>query len=290
MSAAWHFSRNGQSEGPISSDQLKQMAAAGELAPADMIWKDGMADWVPASKIKGLFGGGVTTAVRPATAAQRVAAAPAPQDGEIDVAPVAEPASQIGYFSNASGISARTAAVLKGYAAATGDRGDWPLNDQQLVDFQLTEKYRKKIRNAAGLYRLLFALMIIALVIVVIAGFAAMGSGGGAALIGLVTAFAVMGGITVLYYFAAEGTKKCHRWAPLTMFILFMIGVVLQGIGMILIIASSDRDTGAALFGSVIGMLFPIAFAVSSWQAFSAIPKFLGSPMWCQEALVGSKL
>jgi len=31
------------------------MAASGQLSPGDLVWKDGLANWVPASSIKGLF-------------------------------------------------------------------------------------------------------------------------------------------------------------------------------------------------------------------------------------------
>jgi hypothetical protein len=58
MANEWHYTLNGQQAGaPITSAQLKQLAAAGQLQPTDMVWQEGMADWVPASSIKGLFGG-----------------------------------------------------------------------------------------------------------------------------------------------------------------------------------------------------------------------------------------
>jgi len=36
--------------------QLRGMAAAGQLAPNDPVWKPGMANWVPASSVPGIFG------------------------------------------------------------------------------------------------------------------------------------------------------------------------------------------------------------------------------------------
>lgn len=62
MADQWYVGRNGQKAGPYSTEQLKQMAAAGQLAPSDMLWKQGLEAWVPLSKVKGLLpaGGGGT--------------------------------------------------------------------------------------------------------------------------------------------------------------------------------------------------------------------------------------
>jgi GYF domain 2/Domain of unknown function (DUF4234) len=56
MASEWFYTVNGQqSPNPASDAQLKQMATAGQLQPADMIWKEGMPNWVAASTLKGLF-------------------------------------------------------------------------------------------------------------------------------------------------------------------------------------------------------------------------------------------
>jgi hypothetical protein len=58
MASEWFYTQNGQqAPAPVSSSQLAQMAAAGQLQPTDMVWKEGMPNWAPASSIKGLFGG-----------------------------------------------------------------------------------------------------------------------------------------------------------------------------------------------------------------------------------------
>lgn len=51
----WHVAIDGQEQGPVSGAQLRQMASSGRLSPTDLVWKEGMKDWVPASKVKGLF-------------------------------------------------------------------------------------------------------------------------------------------------------------------------------------------------------------------------------------------
>jgi hypothetical protein len=55
MHAMYHVGRNGQQTGPFSIDQLKAMAASGELNPTDLVWKEGMSGWEPASTLPGVF-------------------------------------------------------------------------------------------------------------------------------------------------------------------------------------------------------------------------------------------
>ena len=52
MASEWYYSHAGQRLGPVSTDQLKDLAAAGQLGPDDLVWKDGMENWVPAGKVK----------------------------------------------------------------------------------------------------------------------------------------------------------------------------------------------------------------------------------------------
>ncbi len=55
MADQWHYTERGQRQGPVSAKQLTQLAAAGQLNSTDLVWKEGMAAWLPASRIKGLF-------------------------------------------------------------------------------------------------------------------------------------------------------------------------------------------------------------------------------------------
>lgn len=46
----------GEQFGPVSIDDLKFEVERGELNPRlDMVWKEGMEDWIPAGKVEGLF-------------------------------------------------------------------------------------------------------------------------------------------------------------------------------------------------------------------------------------------
>lgn len=55
MAAQYHYSHNGESLGPVSVEQLRQLAASGQLTPSDLVWREGLAEWVPAGRLKGLF-------------------------------------------------------------------------------------------------------------------------------------------------------------------------------------------------------------------------------------------
>ncbi len=52
----WYVTHNGQQYGPVSIDDLKFESKRGELNPRlDMVWKNGMEDWIPAGDLEGLF-------------------------------------------------------------------------------------------------------------------------------------------------------------------------------------------------------------------------------------------
>jgi hypothetical protein len=57
MSQMWFYSRDETrtKSGPVSSAEIRALAKSGELQPTDKVWRKGMAQWVLASKIKGLF-------------------------------------------------------------------------------------------------------------------------------------------------------------------------------------------------------------------------------------------
>jgi len=51
----WYYMKNGNKVGPISTAELKQLAASGELQINDRIWREGLKNWIPAANAKGLF-------------------------------------------------------------------------------------------------------------------------------------------------------------------------------------------------------------------------------------------
>jgi hypothetical protein len=47
--AMYYVGKNGQQTGPFTLDQVKAKYATGEILPTDLVWKEGTADWKPAS-------------------------------------------------------------------------------------------------------------------------------------------------------------------------------------------------------------------------------------------------
>jgi hypothetical protein len=55
-SKPWFITHDGERTGPYSMDELKAKVELQEINPRiDMLWKDGMEDWVAAGEIEGLF-------------------------------------------------------------------------------------------------------------------------------------------------------------------------------------------------------------------------------------------
>lgn len=77
MASKWFYVENDNEVGPVGSAVIKQKVREGVIGPEDEVWKEGLPDWVPARKIKGLFPPG--GAVPPP-----VPAAPQPQDDWLD--------------------------------------------------------------------------------------------------------------------------------------------------------------------------------------------------------------
>lgn len=55
MATQWKYKHGDEELGPFTSGQLKQLAAEEKLTPEDLVWKEGLPDWVPAKRVKGLF-------------------------------------------------------------------------------------------------------------------------------------------------------------------------------------------------------------------------------------------
>jgi hypothetical protein len=53
--AEWHYHQAGQQYGPVTFEQLQQMAGSGQLNPTDLVWTESFADWQEARTVQGLF-------------------------------------------------------------------------------------------------------------------------------------------------------------------------------------------------------------------------------------------
>jgi hypothetical protein len=68
----WYVARGDQELGPFSVFELKEMGEAGKIEPTDAVWREGMPNRVPATRVKGLLPVGPTetdTSVSQETAA-----------------------------------------------------------------------------------------------------------------------------------------------------------------------------------------------------------------------------
>jgi len=255
---------------------------------------------VVASRVPALWGAvavdAAAAAARPATPVSTADAPVGARQGTVteeqEQHAVPAAAAPIEYFSPASGLRAQTAELLKTYGSLRGSREQWPLDEGMLAQLKEAEKFRKKIRTAASLYHLLLFLGIIATVLLLLVGLLATASGArgaAAGLLAMVFAGLICGAVSVLYFFCQRYTLRCQRWAPLTMMIVFLLGVALNLASMVLAASSSPQGAMAAV-PALLGMILPAAFAWVSFQAFTAIPKFLSQPVWAVEALVHSGL
>ena len=61
----WFYSDNGQEAGPFSLDQLKWLVANKRLSPDDLVWSEGMPDWVRAAEIRDLFSADKAIRIKP---------------------------------------------------------------------------------------------------------------------------------------------------------------------------------------------------------------------------------
>lgn len=51
----WFYAKDNKRLGPVSPAELKQLVVRGELTGSDLVWRQGMSDWTPARRVKGLF-------------------------------------------------------------------------------------------------------------------------------------------------------------------------------------------------------------------------------------------
>jgi hypothetical protein len=295
--AEWHYSRGNEQYGPVSSAQLKQMAAGGQLQPTDLIWKDGMPGWLAAGKIKGLFDAAPAAAAPAATTQSAPATAPPPAAPAPTSEPAPQPASPIEYYNPSGGVPARLAKTMRGFPRATGLASEWPLSDVHLAQLKEAEKQRKAIRgfnSLCQLFAVFYALAALGFFFGVLAAATGPGAGGffrGQSLAYLGGALASALAMGTLFYLAGRAGLKCRIWGPITVLVLLTIAV-LWIIGSFFFAVSASRSSDeisviiflVAVFGIGGGLIYVCV------RGMLAISRFLACPLWAQEALVNAKL
>jgi uncharacterized RDD family membrane protein YckC len=88
---AWHYVRDGVSQGPVEMSELQRLHQAGEVAGTTMVWTDGMAGWVPYQD---------SAAMAPAVLAGAVAVGSGPQHTCVECGRLL-PESEMLHYENA---------------------------------------------------------------------------------------------------------------------------------------------------------------------------------------------
>ena len=74
---AWYVGRDGQQYGPVGDHAFWQMLGSGQILPTDLVWRDGFAEWQPASSVRPATQPVITQPVLTQPVAQSHAARPA---------------------------------------------------------------------------------------------------------------------------------------------------------------------------------------------------------------------
>jgi hypothetical protein len=53
----WHYAHFGQQRGPLPRSEILALISRGEISRSDLVWKEGMAQWLPAGQVPGFFDG-----------------------------------------------------------------------------------------------------------------------------------------------------------------------------------------------------------------------------------------
>lgn len=77
MAKDWYYAKDGQQRGPFPETHVRQLAATGQLLPHDLVWHEGLTEWVAAQSIPGLVPEAARSAAAPpdATAGDSAGAA-----------------------------------------------------------------------------------------------------------------------------------------------------------------------------------------------------------------------
>ncbi len=77
----WYYVENGQQKGPVTQDQLDELARLGTIKADSLVWTDGMANWLPYSQARPGSGAAPAAAVPGAAFA-----APMPSGDSVTIA------------------------------------------------------------------------------------------------------------------------------------------------------------------------------------------------------------
>lgn len=55
MANEWYIAKGDKKHGPVSNKGLRELALTGRITPETLIWREGLSEWIPASRIENLF-------------------------------------------------------------------------------------------------------------------------------------------------------------------------------------------------------------------------------------------
>jgi len=73
----WYLMKDGQQLGPFDSNTMKGIVQSGKAGDEDLVWRDGMAEWLPASSVGELYEAQVPVPDEPEPATDQSSAIPA---------------------------------------------------------------------------------------------------------------------------------------------------------------------------------------------------------------------
>lgn len=56
---SWYYASGGQQQGPVDDAQFDALVQSGQIKPADLVWREGMANWQPLSTVRPASGAGI---------------------------------------------------------------------------------------------------------------------------------------------------------------------------------------------------------------------------------------
>lgn len=83
----WYYVDAGKQAGPVSEAEFDQLAQTGRIQPATLVWREGMANWLPYSQVRQIAAGAppISPTVPLTSMGTPVAAGPATAAGSTDV-------------------------------------------------------------------------------------------------------------------------------------------------------------------------------------------------------------
>ena len=63
--SAWYYAKDGQQNGPVTTEEITRLVATGTITAKDLVWRDGMTDWKPAGELPELAPKPAATPIMP---------------------------------------------------------------------------------------------------------------------------------------------------------------------------------------------------------------------------------